>query len=86
MTEYFYTVQLGDYFGAKLEALAARASYDDVEAFAALLLCDAITLTEHQEWVYSQGLKEIDPENNGIKEDDTENNVMKKDDTDELPF
>lgn len=76
MTEYFYTVQLGDYFGAKLEALAARASYDDVEAFAALLLCDAITLTEHQEWVYSQGLKEIA----------LENNVMKEDDTDELPF
>jgi len=40
--EYLYTLDLGETYGRKLEQLAAMASYDDVEAFAAMLLRDAI--------------------------------------------
>lgn len=40
--EYFYTLDLGAVYGEKLETLAAFASYDDVEAFAAMLLRSAI--------------------------------------------
>lgn len=46
MVEYFYTIELNEYFGRRLEALAARASYDDVEAFAALILRYGIDLME----------------------------------------
>lgn len=46
MAEYFYTLDLGEPYGPKLEELAAQASYDDVEAFAALLLRDAIDWLE----------------------------------------
>lgn len=39
MIEYFYTLDLGQRYGSKLEELAAQASYEDVEAFAAMILC-----------------------------------------------
>jgi hypothetical protein len=42
MIGYFYTVDLGETYGPKLERLADRASYDDREAFAAMLLAHAI--------------------------------------------
>ncbi len=41
-TKYFYTLGLGKAYGEKLETLAAFASYEDVEAFATMLLRGAI--------------------------------------------
>lgn len=46
MTEYFYTLDLGETCGSKLERLAAQAGEDDVEAFAAMILCGALDLME----------------------------------------
>lgn len=46
MDEYFYTLDLGPSYGPKLEALAAQASFDDVEAFAAMLLSHAVDAFE----------------------------------------
>lgn len=40
--EYFYTVDLGELHGRKMERLAEKAGFDDVEAFAALLLAYAV--------------------------------------------
>jgi hypothetical protein len=42
MVEYFYTVDLGEVHGRKLERLAEKAGFDDMEAFAALLLAYAV--------------------------------------------
>lgn len=42
MSSYFYTIDLGKTFGPKLERFAERASYDDREAFAAMVLAHAI--------------------------------------------
>lgn len=49
MAEYFYTLDLGPTYGPKLEALAALASYEDVEAFAAMILCHALDAMEGHE-------------------------------------
>jgi hypothetical protein len=46
MDDYFYTLDLGPSYGPKLEALAAQASFDDVEAFAAVLLSHAVDAFE----------------------------------------
>ena len=46
MAEYFYTLDLGQPYGPKLEELAAQASYDDVEVFAAMLLRFALDWLE----------------------------------------
>lgn len=46
MIEYFYTLDLGNNYGPKLEAMASEASFDDVEAFAAMVLCHALDLME----------------------------------------
>jgi hypothetical protein len=46
MTEYFYTVDLGETYGSKLQAMAVRASYADVEQFAAMILCWALDSLE----------------------------------------
>lgn len=46
MDEYYYTLDLGPSYGPKLEALAAQASFDDVEAFAAVLLSHAVNAFE----------------------------------------
>ena len=46
MDEYFYTLHLGPSYGPKLEALAAQASYEDVEAFGAFLLRHAVDAFE----------------------------------------
>ncbi|WPZ14618.1 hypothetical protein T8J41_01975 [Nitratireductor rhodophyticola] len=46
MDDYFYTLNLGPSYGPKLEALAAQASFDDVEAFAAVLLSHAVDAFE----------------------------------------
>ena len=42
MEEYFYTLDMGSTYGPKLEALAKKASFDDVEAFAAMILAHAL--------------------------------------------
>ncbi len=42
MTEYFYTLDMGAIYGPKLEALATKASFDDVEEFAAMILAHAL--------------------------------------------
>ncbi|MEO1537898.1 MAG: hypothetical protein AAFR73_09220 [Pseudomonadota bacterium] len=42
MTEYFYTLDMGSIYGPTLEALAEKASFDDVEAFAAMILAHAL--------------------------------------------
>ncbi|SHL14815.1 hypothetical protein SAMN05444414_10638 [Roseovarius marisflavi] len=42
MEEYFYTLDMGSIYGPKLEALAEKASFDDVEAFAAMILAHAL--------------------------------------------
>lgn len=42
MSGYFYTIDLGETYGPKLERLADQASYDDREAFAAMVLSHAL--------------------------------------------
>ncbi|MCT8970801.1 hypothetical protein [Microbaculum marinisediminis] len=49
MIEYFYTLDLGKTYGPKLEKMAAQASFEDVEAFAAMALCHALDLMEARE-------------------------------------
>ncbi len=60
MTGYFYTVELGETYGPKLERLAERASYDDREEFAAMVLAHAIANWEeydrHEDEALSQRL------------------------------
>lgn len=60
MREYFYTVDLGETFGPKLERLAEQASYDDREAFAAMALAHALAHWEehdrHEDEALSQRL------------------------------
>lgn len=46
MSGYFYTIDLGETFGPKLEQLAEQASYDDREAFAAMVLAHALAQWE----------------------------------------
>ena len=46
MDEHFYTPELGPVYGPKLEALADEAGFEDVEEFAAILLCRAIDSIE----------------------------------------
>ncbi|MCC5987230.1 MAG: hypothetical protein JJT95_06060 [Pararhodobacter sp.] len=52
MAEYFYTLDLGSIYGAKLERLAAFTSHDDREAFAAMLLARAID--EMETWMHAE--------------------------------
>ena len=49
MAEYFYTINLGETYGRKLERLAERASYHDLEEFAAMTLAHAIDQWEEHE-------------------------------------
>jgi hypothetical protein len=42
MTEHFYMLDMGPKYGPILEALAAKASFDDVEEFAAMILAHAL--------------------------------------------
>ena len=58
MSAYFYTIDLGQTFGAKLEKLAEQASYDDREAFAAMLLAHAIEQWEEHDWRENEALSE----------------------------
>ncbi|MFC7702877.1 hypothetical protein ACFQXB_01560 [Plastorhodobacter daqingensis] len=46
MVEYFYTLDMGKTYGPKLQRLAVEAGYDDVEAFAAMIVADAIDAIE----------------------------------------
>ncbi len=48
MDAYFYTLDLGPRHGPKLENLAALASYEDVEAFAAMILRHALDQLEEE--------------------------------------
>jgi len=58
MDEYFYTLDLGTVYGRKLEALAAQASYEDVEAFGALLLRHAVDAFEAFETDFEAEIQE----------------------------
>lgn len=58
MTGYFYTIDLGQTFGPKLERLAERASYDDREAFAAMVLAHAIDQWEENDRQEDEALHE----------------------------
>ncbi len=49
MTGYFYTIELGETYGPKFERLAERASYEDREEFAAMVLAHAIDQWEEHE-------------------------------------
>lgn len=46
MTENLYTLDLGQTYGPKLERLARQASFEDVEEFAAIILCHALDALE----------------------------------------
>ncbi len=46
--EYFYTLELSEADGKRLERMAAEASYDDVEAFAALILRNGMDAMERE--------------------------------------
>lgn len=52
MSEYFYTLDLGEEHGEKLQRLAAFGGHDDIEAVAADLLCEAIRKAEA--WINSE--------------------------------
>ena len=59
--EYFFTVDLGALYGPKMVQAAAEASYDDVEAYAALILRYALDyLDEAREAEEAQALKEAE--------------------------
>ena len=58
MAEYFYTINLGETHGRKLERLAERASYDDLEALAAMMLAHAIDQWEEYERRQDEALAE----------------------------
>lgn len=53
MTGYFYTIDLGDKYGRKFEALAEATTHDDREEFAAIMLARAI---DHLERVLKEQL------------------------------
>jgi hypothetical protein len=46
MTEYFYTLDLGETYGEKLQLMAVHASFDDIEGFAAMILRHALDVME----------------------------------------
>tara|TARA_R100000935_G_scaffold58898_1_gene99280 strand:+ start:5768 stop:6022 length:255 start_codon:yes stop_codon:yes gene_type:complete len=58
MTDYLYTVELGKTYGPKLERLAERASYDDREEFAAMVLTHAIDGWEEHDRHENEALHE----------------------------
>jgi len=63
MSEYFYTLDLGEIYGPKLELLAEQASEEDREAFAAMILTYAIDRIEDSidvllEILHQEALKE----------------------------
>lgn len=58
MIGYFYTVDLGETYGPKLERLAERASYDDREEFAAMVLAHAVDQWEEQDRQEDEALHE----------------------------
>ncbi|MCR9135735.1 MAG: hypothetical protein NXI27_07065 [Alphaproteobacteria bacterium] len=61
MAEYFYMIELGEIHGPKLDVLAAQASSDDVEEFAAMVLRYALDLMEAREQAESayQALRDL---------------------------
>ena len=58
MAEYFYTIDLGETYGPKLERLADRACYDDRDEFAAMVLAHAIDQWEEHERRQDEALSE----------------------------
>jgi hypothetical protein len=63
MSEYFYTLDLGEIYGPKLELLAEQASEEDREAFAAMILAYALDRIEDSidvllEILHQEALKE----------------------------
>lgn len=62
MTGYFYTIELGETYGPKLERLAERASYDDREEFAAMVLAHAVDQWEEQDRQADEALHERLPQ------------------------
>lgn len=77
MTEYFYTVDLGKIYGPKLQALAVRYCRDDVEEFAAVLLCEAVDYVEKLCQIEDAEINELidsgsfrEPETQGDEDDD----------------
>lgn len=58
MSGYFYTVDLGETFGPKLERLAEHAAYDDREAFAAMVLAHALTQWEEHDRLEDEALSQ----------------------------
>lgn len=56
MSTYFYTIDLGETFGPKLERLAEQASYDDREAFAAMILAHTIAQWEEHDRLEDEAL------------------------------
>lgn len=58
MSGYFYTIDLGKTFGPKLERLAEQASYDDREAFAAMILAHAIAQWEAHDQTEDEALSQ----------------------------
>lgn len=58
MTGYFYTIELGETYGPKFERLAERASYEDREEFAAMVLAHAVDRLEEQDRQDDEALHE----------------------------
>ena len=59
--EYFFTVDLGELYGPKMVEAAAEASYDDVEAYAALILRYALDwLDETREADLAEATQEVE--------------------------
>jgi hypothetical protein len=91
MSEYFYTLDLGEIYGPKLELLAEQASEEDREAFAAIILAYAIDRIEDsidawQEILNDEALYEPPMDWERIWEWRKNNRPLGADLDDEIPF
>jgi|AntRauTorckE6833_2_1112554.scaffolds.fasta_scaffold131273_1 2-phospho-L-lactate guanylyltransferase (CobY/MobA/RfbA family) len=91
MSEYFYTLDLGEIYGPKLELLAEQASQEDREAFAANMLAYAIDRIEDSidvllEILNHEALEEAPSDLEQIKEWRKNNRPLGADLDDEIPF
>jgi hypothetical protein len=91
MSEYFYTLDLGEIYGPKLELLADKASQEDREAFAAIILAHAIDRIEDSidvllEILNHEALEEAPSDLEQIKEWRKNNRPLGADLDDEIPF
>jgi hypothetical protein len=91
MSEYFYTLDLGETYGPKLELLAEQASEEDREAFAAMILAYAIDRIEDSidvllEILHQEALKEAPMDWEQIWEWRKNNRPLGADLDDEIPF